>query len=154
MSTLGGIFSASLLFTRSMKCAPPKHTRPLAGPAGQLDSQIFPRSPAYLLNPATANKPFLAPKRLKPAFFINRQALPTIAEVMQALLVFSKFVHCSHHQRKLTTSHVHNQRSLNFLYWKKCQFCLLCNIILMMFMMTRRGRHRCYRGLLFTTPSY
>ena len=77
-----------------MKCAPPKHTPPLAGPAGQLDSQIFPRSPAYLLNPATANKPFLAPKRLKPAFFINRQALPTIAEVMQALLVFSKHVHC------------------------------------------------------------
>ena len=108
-----------------MKCVPPKHTRPLAGPAGQLDSQIFPRSPAYLLNPATANKPFLAPKRLKPAFFINRQALPTIAEVMQALLVFSKHVHYSRHQRKQTT--MHNQRSLNFWYWKKCQFCLLCN---------------------------
>ena len=43
---------------------------------------------------------------------------------------------------------------IEFFYWKKCHFCLLCNIILMMFMMNRRGRHRCYRGLLFTTPSY
>lgn len=49
---------------------------------GQLDSQIFSRSPASTL--PRPNKPFLAPKRLKPAFFINRQTLPTNTVVMQA----------------------------------------------------------------------
>ena len=59
---------------------------PLAGSAaGQLDSQIFSRSPA--LNPLPRpTKPFLAQKRLKPAFFINRQMLPTNTAVMQAYI--------------------------------------------------------------------